>query len=177
LVSFHFQSSSLLESQEWYMAIYRILPPIPACKKPIPPFIDILVNAATKQQQQQQSSPTAVMIRIPLISLLIDEDDYKQWNIRAADLKPVIWTLFKKNGLADMLGTKSIDNIRLCWKSVTNVINEYGEGASETAKAIALSSAAATLINGEDEDYIEWITEDTQLIGPQLIEQVNMLIS
>lgn len=165
MISFHFQSSSLIEAQQWYMAIYRILPPIAACRKPISPFFDIFVmatEAETEAKQRQKS----FMIRVPLKTILINDDTETQWNIRAADLKPVIWTLLKKNG--GLPKSTRITDLKLCWKSVTDVIDQDGEGAPSTAKAIAMSSAAPI-----DGNQIEWITEDTQLIGPQLIEQVS----
>lgn len=133
------------------MAVYRVLPCIPACKKPIPPFVDILVMLQTKTHQQ-------IEIRIPLDMISNAQEDNTQLNIRTSDLKPVILTLFKKNGVFHMLdGSRlnaysTVNDFRLCWRAISSLAYTEDDDAR---------------------DQFEWINDQAELIGPQLIEQVR----
>lgn len=178
LIAYHFQSNSLSDSQDWYMSIYRILPPTIQCKNPIPPIIDIFIILKRSEQQQSTFSQQPLSIRIPLDLIL--ESLYHQdtlLNIKVSDIKPVIWNLFKKKGILNLLAANSKDtqvnmnDLRLCWRSVDSV-KRSGEGAAAATKSTAISSSTPT--QGE---FIEWINnENSELIGPQLIEQVKYTI-
>ena len=173
LIAFHFQSSSLFQAQHWYMSVYRLLPCLLACKNPIPPVIDIFVLLEREQQQQQGTLHKPLVIRIPLDVIVKASEEDTQLNINIKDLKPVIWSLFKKKGWLSLLSANeehaSLDQLRLCWRSV-NSVKRSGEGEAAATKPTAISSA--TPATGEN---IEWLTDDADLIGPQLIEQKHRL--
>jgi hypothetical protein len=166
LISYHFQSSSLSEARDWYMSVYRVLPCMTSCKKPIPPSVDIFVMLQTEIQQQ-------IEIRIPLDVILNSNDDDTLLNIRISDIKPVILTLFKNNGIYRILNGNScdrsttIDDFRLCWRGISSSYNS-GEGAASTANSTVISFKTPTA-----GDQIEWIGDNEELIGPLLIEQVR----
>lgn len=156
LISYHFQSSCISDAKDWYMAVYHILPSIVSCKPPIPPFVDIFVMIQKEQEQQ-------FVVRLPLGSIM--END--ELNMCALDIKPAIWSLLEKNGMLSMLQRTNKNDLRLCWRKVSSS-SVYGEGAASTLKSSAISFH--TPISG---DQIEWVTKDTKLIGPELIEQVS----
>ncbi|CAO3612594.1 unnamed protein product [Mucor fragilis] len=143
IVSFHFQSASLLEAQSWYMAMYHTLPALSACKKPIPAFVDIQVMIDTPMQ-----------VRLPLDYVLKHTKD-TLLNIHIQDIKPVIRSLLQKDDLlhtADWLR----NDFRLCWRPI-DVSNK------RTSNVITSGNR------------IEWLAENTDLMGPQLIEQRHVL--
>lgn len=144
IISFHFQSGSLSDAQDWYMAMYHTLPALPTCKKPIPPFIDIQVMIDTPMQ-----------IRLPLDYILKHTKD-TLLNIHIQDIKPVIRSLLQKD---DLLHTTDWlrNDFRLCWRPTD----------------VSTKKAGTVVTSG---DRIEWLTENTELIGPQLIEQVRSII-
>jgi hypothetical protein len=146
------------------MSIYCILPNTITCKSPVPPIIDIFIILKREEQQQNVLEQQPLSIRIPLDMIL--EDNLQLNNIKISDIKPVIWNLFKKKGLLNLLNNSQQDQLRLCWRSVDS-IKRCGEGAAAATKSTAISSS--TPAHGE---FIEWIDENSELIGPQLIEQV-----
>lgn len=143
IVSFHFQSASLSEAQDWYMALYHTLPALPACKKPIPAFVDIQVMIDTPMQ-----------VRLPLDYVLKHtKQEDTLLNIHIQDIKPVIRSLLQKDELlhtADWLR----NDFRLCWRPMD----------------VSNKRTSTVITSG---DRIEWLPENTVLIGPQLIEQVR----
>lgn len=116
-----------------------------------------------KDEQQQ------FVVRLPLNSLDLDEED-TQLNICALDIKPVLWALFKKNNMLKILQETNMDDLRLCWRKVSSH-RAYGEGAASTLKSNAISFQTPTL-----GDQVEWVTKDTKLVGPELIEQVRFFL-
>jgi hypothetical protein len=150
-ISFHFQSRTLSEAQDWYMSIYHVLPcTIPACKKPIPSYIDI--NVILHHQQQP-----SIKVRLPLEQILKHSRQDTLMSIRMQDVKPVIRSLLQKDGLIRM-DEWSNDDIKLCWRTKI---------ASDDPK----QHNTALIASG---DHTEWITQSTELISPQLIEQVQI---
>ncbi|GAA5816878.1 hypothetical protein MFLAVUS_010412 [Mucor flavus] len=165
LISYHFQSSCISDAKDWYMSVYRILPSTISSKTSIPPFVDIFVMIQKEKEQQ-------FVVRLPLYSLIKNDnhDEDTLLNICALDIKPVIWSLLEKNGMLNMLQQPTtMNDIRLCWRKVSSSAT-YGEGAAATLKSSAISFH--TPISG---DQIEWVTKDTKLIGPELIEQKHRL--
>lgn len=173
LISYQFQSTNLSEAQDWYMSVYHVLPFNILCKNPIPPLIDIYV-LLQREQQQQETLQQPLIIRIPL-EMILKASHYEdtQLNINTSDIKPVIWKLFKKKGLLGMLNVygdnnkSSLSQLRLCWRSVDST-QLSGDGAASAIKSTAITISTPT--TGE---HIEWISENSELIGPQLIEQVT----
>lgn len=146
------------------MSVYCLLPSIISSKTPIPPFVDIFVMIQKEKEQQ-------FVVRLPLDSLRENDnhDEDTLLNICAVDIKPVIWSLLEKNGMLNMLQQPTtMNDIRLCWRKVSSSTT-YGEGAAATLKSSAISFH--TPISG---DQIEWVTKDTKLIGPELVEQVRL---
>lgn len=156
------------------MAVYHVLPVNTLCKNPIPPLIDIYV-VLQREQQQQETLELPLIIRIPLEVILkaSQDENNTQFNINTSDIKPAIWKLFKKKDLLGMLNIygdnnrSSLDQLRLCWRSVEST-KLSGDGAASAVKATAIS--ISTPADGEN---VEWISENSELVGPQLIEQVN----
>ncbi|CAO0800519.1 unnamed protein product [Mucor circinelloides] len=143
IVSFHFQSASISEAQDWYMALYHTLPALPACKKPMPAFVDVQVMIDTPMQ-----------VRLPLDYVLKHTKD-TLLTIRIQDIKPVIRSLLQKD---DMLHTADWlrSDFRLCWRPID----------------VSNKRTGTVVTSG---DRIEWLAENTDLIGPQLIEQGHVL--
>ncbi|CEP17660.1 hypothetical protein [Parasitella parasitica] len=143
IISFHFQSTNLSDAQDWYMTLYYALPASPACKNPIPAFVDIQVMI---------DSP--IQIRLPLDYILLNTKN-TLLNIHIQDIKPVIRSLLQKD---DLLRTAEwiYHDFRLCWRPVN-----------------ALFKQETTVVTSGNE--IEWLTENVELIGPQLIEQKHVL--
>lgn len=141
------------------MSVYRVLPCITSCKLPIPHAIDIFVMVQTETQQQ-------IEIRIPLDMISNIEENDGQFNIRFSDIKPVILTLFKRNGVFRMINGNrlntfsTVKDFRLCWRGIS---------AEKPGKNIA-SESTNTPITGNS---VEWINDHEELVGPQLIEQVR----
>lgn len=153
-ISFHFQSRCLSEAQDWYMSIYHTLPTTtPACKKPIPSSIDI--HIILNHQQHQHPS---IKIRLPFEHILKSTKHDTLMNVRMEDIKPIIRLLLQREGLLHMIGWSN-DDTKLCWR--IKVSSDVEDTSNQDDSALIASG-----------DRIEWITESTELIGPQLIEQV-----
>ncbi|KAI8641170.1 hypothetical protein BD408DRAFT_444503 [Parasitella parasitica] len=143
IISFHFQSANISDAQDWYMAIYYILPASPACKNPIPSFVDIHVM-----------TDTPIQIRLPL-DYMFEQKKNTLLNIRIEDIKPVIRKLLQKDAFLRNVDWKNYE-FRLCWRPAN----------------VSAKREATVMTSG---DQIEWLAENSELIGPQLIEQRHVL--
>ncbi|KAI9266074.1 hypothetical protein BY458DRAFT_512558 [Sporodiniella umbellata] len=109
-ISFHFQSSRLSESQDWYKQIYYRLPN--TSKKPVPTFVDISVKKETT-------------IRIPLDYF---RERYKhgqtEFNLSPKEVKLAVFDLIQKE-------LPTAKNWKLVW-----TLNDYIEPIDEKTQLI-----------------------------------------
>lgn len=117
----------------------------------MPSFIDIQVILHQKQQQN-------IKIRLPLEHILKNTQHDTLMNVRMEDIKPGVRSLLQKEGFI-RVADWSNDDIKLCWR--TKVTSDDYEVSNQ---------------NDSSRDRIEWITQSTELIGLQLIEQVCRII-